>query len=57
MKAEKKKMKKIEFPKDFFNISRPTINNKKTFKNIIPIKWEQKSKEILVNSKKENELL
>lgn len=41
--------KKPSFPKDFFHQARPTVTNKETFKDVIPIKW---SKEVLEGKRK-----
>lgn len=35
------KNKRPEFPEGFFTQSRPTVNNKGAFKDIIPIKWSK----------------
>lgn len=57
----KKKRKKIEFSKDFFQVARPTISNEETFKDVIPIKWEKrvasKKKKVIVYSSKEEKVL
>lgn len=44
-----KKRNKIKFPKGFFQLKRTTITASKALKNVIPIKWDEKSKNKLSN--------
>lgn len=53
----KNKKRKIEFPKDFFSIPRPTITFKEVLEDVTPIEWEEKSKDIVIHSAKENKTL
>ena len=47
------KSKKISISDDFWNIKRPNVSNKETFKDIAPIKWNNDNKKVFVYSKKE----
>ncbi len=48
------KLKKIKFPKDFWNIKRPESSFKETLHDIEPISWnENKSKKVIIYSAKE----
>lgn len=38
-----KKGNMTKFPKGFFQLKRPTITASKALKNVIPIKWDEKS--------------
>ncbi len=55
--SEEKKKKIKKLPKNFFQISRPNVSMKETLNDVTPIEWEQKSKEIIVHSVKENKAL
>ena len=43
---EKKEITK--FPKGFFQLKRPTITTSEALKDVIPFKWEEKSKKKIV---------
>lgn len=53
------KNKKNIFPKNFFKTSRPTVDNKETFTDVVPIKWNKdiikgKRKTIVYSAKEKN---
>jgi hypothetical protein len=48
-----KEKRKIKFPKNFFQIVRPTVSNEETFKDVVSIKWKDNSKKVTVYSKNE----
>lgn len=45
-----KKERKVKFPKNFFNTSRPNVSLEETLKDITPIKWQHDNKkEVIVH--------
>ena len=50
------KNKKISVSNDFWNIKRPNVSNKETFKGVIPMKWNSDNKKVFACSKKEKNM-